>query len=144
MAHLSLLLTPTPEILLTLQKSDFRKKFRLTNDLRAYAQKLGENGLKTHAKDILQKRLVPEAKANDGKQTPMKGHPIFVAQHACALCCRGCVQKWYGIDPSRALTREETERAIELLTTWIREDLKRTPKPIRRTSFEVRQASFDF
>lgn len=144
MAHLSLLSTPISEILSALQKSDFRKKFRLSNELRTYAQNLGENGLNEHAQEILQKRLVCAAKANDGKQTPMKGHPIFVAQHACALCCRGCVHKWYGIDPSRALTQEELTRAIELLTAWIRQDLKQAPKPARRKILEVRQSSFDF
>ncbi len=25
----------------------------------------------------------------------MKGHPVFVAQHATATCCRECIRKWH-------------------------------------------------
>jgi hypothetical protein len=42
--------------------------------------------------------------ANDGKQTTFQGHPVFVAQHATACCCRGCLAKWHGIAQGQALT----------------------------------------
>ncbi len=144
MTHLSLTQTPIPEILAALKQSDFRAKFRLSSELRTYAQRLDTEGVRAHAVEILTARLAPAAKANDGKQTPMKGHPVFVAQHACGLCCRGCLSKWYGVDPTRALTEAEVMRAADILTAWIQADLKLPPKPQRRTSVEVRQASFDF
>ena len=144
MAHLSLTQTPISEILTSLKQSDFRAKFRLNTELRAYAQRLGHDKLKVHTVEILNTRLAPPAKANDGKQTPMKGHPVFIAQHACGLCCRGCLSKWYGVDPKKALTQDEVFRAADILTTWIESDLKLPPKPQRRSSVETRQASFDF
>lgn len=50
-----------------------------------------EKGLDTirqHVKEFIAKREAPAYIANDGKQTPMKGHPVFIAQHATATCCR--------------------------------------------------------
>ena len=41
------------------------------------------------------KRIAPKEPLNDGKQTPMKGHPVFIAQHATATCCRECTRKWH-------------------------------------------------
>lgn len=35
--------------------------------------------------DFIRKRLAPDAAPNYGKQTPMRGHPVFIAQHACAV-----------------------------------------------------------
>jgi hypothetical protein len=34
----------------------------------------------------------------------MRGHPVFIAQHATATCCRGCLAKWHDIPAGRALT----------------------------------------
>lgn len=64
-------------------------------------------------------RLAPAVIPNDGKQTPMKGHPVFLAQHACACCCRGCLEKWHGIPKGRELTGEEQEYVVDVLMTWI-------------------------
>jgi hypothetical protein len=44
---------------------------------------------------------------NDGKQTPMKGQPVFIAQHATTTRCRGCISKWHGIEKSRALSENK-------------------------------------
>ena len=59
----------------------------------------------------------------DGKQTPMRGHPVFIAQHACACCCRGCLHKWYHVPVGRELTENEQERIVKLLMTWIERQL---------------------
>ncbi len=55
-----------------------------------------------HAADFIRQRLAPAAPINDGKQTPMRGHPVFIAQHATATCCRGCLEKWHAIPHGRA------------------------------------------
>lgn len=154
MPHLSLLSTPVDEILESLKQSKFRSSFHLSQKLRAYATDLGEEKVREHANDLLSKRLFPSVQPNDGKQTPMKGHPVFIAQHACALCCRGCLQKWYGIEPDRDMTPEERLRAIELATAWINEDLKREVPTVKRKPaakktaekkpVDDRQGSFDF
>ena len=72
-----------------------------------------------HAADFIEKRLAPASPARDGKQTPMGHHPVFIAQHATATCCRGCLQKWHGIAKGRAL--EATERAyiLEVIRRWL-------------------------
>lgn len=41
--------------------------------------------------------MAPKNIDNDGKQTPMRGHPVFIAQHATATCCRECLKKWHNI-----------------------------------------------
>ena len=69
------------------------------------------------------KRLAPAIIANDGKQTPMRGHPIFVAQHATGCCCRGCLEKWHHIPKGRPLTLQEQEYIVQILMTWIEKQL---------------------
>lgn len=41
--------------------------------------------IEKHAIDFVEKRLAPAYIPNDGKQTPFKGHPVFIAQHATAV-----------------------------------------------------------
>lgn len=45
----------------------------------------------------------------------MRGHPVFIAQHATATCCRGCIQKWHGIKKGRALSDQEIQLFVELI-----------------------------
>ena len=81
-----------------------------------------DKGLETiqrHAADFIRTRLAPASIPNDGKQTPMRGHPVFIAQHACACCCRGCLHKWYHVPVGRELTENEQERIVKLLMAWI-------------------------
>lgn len=72
-----------------------------------------------HAADFIEKRLAPAAPANDGKQTPMRHHPVFIAQHATATCCRGCLAKWHGIEKGQALETKDKEYILEVLKTWL-------------------------
>jgi Domain of unknown function (DUF4186) len=58
---------------------------------------LGMEVIREHAGELLGKRLAPAEPRNDGKQTPYRGHPVFVAQHATATCCRTCLERWHGI-----------------------------------------------
>lgn len=80
-----------------LSKSNFRSKFYLKEADFSYIERVGMEKIAQHAKEFVKERLAPANPKNDGKQTPMKGHPIFVAQHATACCCRGCLNKWYGV-----------------------------------------------
>lgn len=57
--------------------------------------------IRSHASDFVRTRLAPAQIPNDGKQTPMRGHPVFLAQHATGCCCRGCLYKWHRI-PGRS------------------------------------------
>ena len=87
-----------------LAQSKFRSGFYLKEKDKAYAADKGREKIEKHAQDFIRMRLAPAVIPNDGKQTPMKGHPVFLAQHACACCCRGCLEKWHGIPKGRELT----------------------------------------
>ena len=65
-----------------LSKSKFRSSFYLKNKDKEYIKNKGMDIIKKHAYDFVEKRLAPSIILNDGKQTPMHGHPVFVAQHA--------------------------------------------------------------
>lgn len=102
-----------------LAQSKFRSSFYLKEKDKAYAAEKGREKIKMHAQDFIHMRLAPAVIPNDGKQTPMKGHPVFLAQHACACCCRGCLEKWHGIPKGRELTGEEQEYVVDVLMSWI-------------------------
>jgi hypothetical protein len=69
----------------------FRAKFHLRGRDRATAELRGPATMRAHAAELIADRLAPAKPRNDGKQTPYRGHPVFVAQHATATCCRGCL-----------------------------------------------------
>ncbi len=108
-----------------LDRSKFRSGFHLHNVEKDYYTSHGEATIYQHACDFIRDRLAPAEPANDGKQTPMKGHPVFIAQHATACCCRGCLKKWHHIPEHRPLTESEQERVVGILMTWIKRDLNR-------------------
>ncbi len=107
------------EALAKLQKSAFRAKFHLTEKDKQYVKDKGMNTVREHAADFVRQRLAPAVIPNDGKQTPMRGHPVFVAQHACACCCRGCLNKWYKVPVGTELNKNQQERIVNLLMAWI-------------------------
>ena len=107
------------EALAKLHRSKFRSGFHLSEKDIEYIDERGLDLIRSHAADFVSKRLAPAVIPNDGKQTPMRGHPVVVAQHACACCCRGCLNKWYRVPQGRALTENEQDRIVRLLMTWI-------------------------
>jgi len=102
-----------------LSHSKFRSSFHLNNDMISYINDKGLLKVKEHGLDFINEKLAPANPKNDGKQTPMRGHPIFIAQHACACCCRGCLEKWHHIEKGRELTKNEINYIISLLMEWI-------------------------
>jgi hypothetical protein len=111
------------DLFAALAKSPFRSKFQLRDKDLAYLQQKGLSLVLTHAEDFISKRLAPAEIGNDGKQTPMRGHPVFVAQHATACCCRGCLQKWHHIPLGHALTLEEQAYVVLVLERWLRDKI---------------------
>ena len=109
-------------ILYKLSKSKFRSSFHLRSYMINYINDKGLVTIKKHAYDFIKKRLAPYPTINDGKQTPMKGHPVFIAQHACACCCRGCLEKWHHIPKGVELTDEQVSYIAGLLMEWIRRE----------------------
>lgn len=112
------------EALAKLQKSKFRSGFHLDEKNVRYIDEKGLDVIRSHAADFVAKRLAPAEIPNDGKQTSMRGHPVFVAQHACACCCRGCLNKWYRVPQGRALTESEQRRIVNLLMAWIEKEYR--------------------
>lgn len=107
------------EALNKLEKSNFRSKFHLSKSDIDYISQRGLDKIREHAIDLISKRLAPAYIPNDGEQTPMRGHPVFIAQHACACCCRSCLNKWYKVKKDTALTEIQIEKIVNLLMTWI-------------------------
>ncbi len=114
------------EIFKRLDSSPFRAKFKLDKSDIEYINKKGMDTIRSHAIDFVEKRLAPSASLNDGKQTPMRGHPVFKAQHACACCCRGCLEKWHKIPKGHDLTQKEKDFVVDLLMEWIDKKYKST------------------
>ena len=112
-----------PELFARLSRSKFRSRFHLTEKDKAYAREKVPDTIRSHAKDFIEKRLAPAEIPNDGKQTPMRGHPVFIAQHATACCCRGCLAKWHGITAGKALTEAQKQYVVDVLMAWIQREL---------------------
>ena len=110
------------EALAKLKKSAFRARFSLNAEDRAYIERVGMETLRRHAADFVRMKLAPAYPVNDGKQTPMRGHPVFKAMHACACCCRGCLNKWYSVPRGVPLTDDQQERITRLLMAWIEKE----------------------
>ncbi len=108
----------------SLARSSFRSKFKLTYQDRTYIKEKGLSTIRKHTVDFITARIASRFPKNYGKQTPMKGHPVFVVQHATATCCRGCIQKWHGIEKRNALTHEKIKFVTDLVMTWIEEQIK--------------------
>ena len=112
------------KILDRLSKSKFRSSFKLKDKDKQYIRQKGIIKVKSHAQDFIRQRLAPAHILNDGKQTPMHGHPVFIAQHACACCCRNCLNKWYKIPKNVELTSQQQAAIVELLLFWINKQMQ--------------------
>lgn len=108
------------DLFAALARSRFRSRFRLGLKERAYLVEKSLPVVLEHGRKFLLERIAPAAPKNDGRQTPMRGHPIFIAQHATAVCCRGCIEKWHGIARGQPLPDEEIEYLLGVLARWLR------------------------
>ena len=114
------------DILDRLAKSKFRSRFKLRAKELEYINDKGLDTIYSHACDFIRDRVAPAEPVNapaepvnDGKQTPMRGHPVFIAQHATATCCRGCIEKWHKFPQHRELTKSEQEYLVSVIMEWI-------------------------
>ena len=107
------------EVFARLPRSALRSRFRLGAAERAYLEAKGMETVLLHARDFIERRLAPAYPAKDGKQTPMRGHPVFIAQHATATCCRSCLAKWHGIPAGSALGEAEKRHVAAAIERWL-------------------------
>ena len=108
----------TQDLFAALQKSKFRRRFRLGPKDRAYLEDKGLPVILEHGRKFIVNRLADARPKNDGKQTPMRGHPVFVAQHATASCCRGCLAKWHYIGEGESLTEGQIDYLLDVIRRW--------------------------
>ena len=108
-----------------LDNSKFRSSFHLKQKDIDYINEKGLDTIRQHAKDFIAKREAPAYIVNDGKQTPMRGHPVFIAQHATATCCRECIQKWHKMQPGKKLSQVQQEYLVDIIMTWIQKEMER-------------------
>jgi hypothetical protein len=107
------------ELFAALGRSKFRSRFRLIGKEAEYLRDKGLDTILQHARDFITKRLADANPYNDGQQTPMRNHPVFIAQHATGTCCRGCLAKWHGIPKGRPLTQEQIDYILKVIKHWL-------------------------
>lgn len=112
----------------SLSYSKFRSHFHLKERDIQYCQEKGLDVIEKHARELIEKRLAPAVIENDGKQTPMRGHPVFIAQHATGTCCRGCLYKWHKIEKNKKLNEKEQRFVVALIMEWIKREIKQNKK----------------
>ena len=108
-----------------LEASKFRSSFHLKQKDIDYINEKGLDVIKQHAQDFIAKREAPAFIPNDGKQTPTKGHPVFIAQHATATCCRECIRKWHKMQLGKELSKVQQDYLVDVIMTWIEKELVR-------------------
>jgi exodeoxyribonuclease V alpha subunit len=107
------------ELFERLAQSRFRSRFKLTARDRDYVALRKREILAAHARDIIIRRLAPAQPIKDGRQTPYRGHPVFIAQHATGTCCRSCLEKWHQIPKGADLTQEQQAYVVDVIVAWI-------------------------
>lgn len=136
------------ERLQALTYSKFRMSWHLRVPQIRYIHEKGIDTIAHHADELIASRLAPAFIPNDGSQTPMKGHPVFIAQHATGTCCRNCLKKWHHIEPGTAFTPAQQHYVVTLIMTWIHRQLSRwhslpaiqetaQTKPVRKLSRKI-------
>lgn len=105
-----------------LSKSKFRSSFHLKDKDILYIEDKGINKIRNHAYDFVTKRLADTSNVTDGKQTPMKGHPVFIAQHATGTCCRRCLEKRHHISKNKNMTDDDIKYVVDIIMSWIEKE----------------------
>ena len=105
-----------------LSKSKFRSSFHLKDKDILYIEDKGIDKIRNHAYDFVTKRLADTSNVTDGKQTPMKGHPVFIAQHATGTCCRRCLEKWHHISKNKNMTDDDIKYVVDIIMSRIEKE----------------------
>ncbi|MBC7574384.1 MAG: DUF4186 domain-containing protein [Herminiimonas sp.] len=114
----------TARTLAALGRSPFRRKFRLSPADRAFVRESGLEQVLEEARIFVSARLGPAEPVNEGRQTPFRGHPVSVAQHGTATCCRRCLQKWHHIPAGRRLLAAEEDYIVRVIGAWLQSQMR--------------------
>jgi len=121
----------TEAVFQRLAASPFRQRFHLGPKEYSYCQDKGAADISRHAADFVASRLAPSEPQNDGKQTPMRGHPVFIAQHATATCCRGCLEKWHHTPAHTEMSKIQQDYTVTIIMHWLNIEMQR-PVPVAK------------
>lgn len=119
-------MTLKDKLFIKLNYSKFRSSFTLKGRELEYFNLKGIDEILNHARDFIRTRLAPADIPNDGKQTPFGNHPVFIAQHATATCCRGCLEKWHGIPKGMELSDQEVQYIVLVIGKWLENQTGKT------------------
>jgi hypothetical protein len=108
------------ELFAALEESHYRRPIRLGPRDHAYLVAKTLPVILEHARGFIRERLAAADPPHDGRQTPRGGHPVFVAQHATATCCRKCLEKWHYIERGTSLDDEHVDYIVRVLERWLR------------------------
>ncbi|HWE09687.1 MAG TPA: DUF4186 domain-containing protein [Solirubrobacteraceae bacterium] len=111
-----------------LARQPFRSRFHLRGREHALVQLRGTQAIRRHGEDLIARRLAPAEPVNDGRQTPYRGHPVFVAQHATATCCRRCLERAHQITRGHELTPDERRYVVDVIMRWIEREFPEAPQ----------------
>lgn len=125
-----------------LSRSPFRQRFHLGYVEYHYCRDKGKRIIEQHAAEFIRTRLAPAEPVNDGKQTPMRGHPVFIAQHATATCCRGCLSKWHGIALHQPMSEQQQQWVCEVILRWISDEMQQ-PAPTKSAGKTAKKRASD-
>lgn len=118
---------PVQDIEAALGESAFRRRFHLNEKDLAYLRRQGGSAVREHAAQFIRERLAPAEPFKDGRQTPWRGHPVFVAQHATATCCRACLAKTHWIEAARPLSENEQRHCVDVIMRWLAREYRGAP-----------------
>ena len=107
------------DVLKRLTHSNYRSQFKLDEKDEEYIRIRGFETIKKHTFDFVTRRISPAVIKNDGKQTPLQGHPVFKAQHATGTCCRKCLEKWHSIKSNKELSAKDIEYTGQVILAWL-------------------------
>ena len=108
-----------PELLRRLRASSKHRRVHLGPREYALAERKGIETLKAEARKIVLTRISELRGVSDGRQTPMRGHPVFLAQHATGICCRDCVLEWHGIPKRGVMSAKQLNHLHSVLAAWL-------------------------
>jgi hypothetical protein len=111
-----------------LGRSSFRRRFHLDAAHLDYLRKVGLARVLEHGRQFIDQRLAPAFPPDDGRQTPWRGHPVFVAQHATATCCRKCLSKWHRVAAGSPLSAGQVDYVLRVLEAWLRRQAGNAPE----------------
>lgn len=94
-------------------------KFMLGDPEKEYVNSRGMDILRLHATDFISKRIAPACPKNDGRQTPTRGHPVFIAQHATGCNDRTALEEFFEIPKGEELNENQVTLVVDIILHWI-------------------------